>query len=194
MRFGTFIVIAVVAVVVLVLAVALASKRKPVPGKVKGRAFLTANELEFLNRLEAAVPEARFHAQVAMGALLEPAFAKKSDPRSYMSIRGTFSQKVVDFVAQDRISGTLLAVIELDDRTHNATKDNKRDEMLREGGYKVVRWQSTAKPDAATIRDALSTTTSQGAASLLISNTTKAHRSGRPRVAHTHYKQEMSPD
>lgn len=179
MRFGTLTVIAIVAVLVLVLAAALASKRKPVPGKVRGRAFLTANELEFVNRLEAAVPEARFHAQVAMGALLEPAFAKKVDPRAYMGLRGTFSQKVVDFVAQDRASGTVLAVIELDDRTHNASKDIKRDEMLREGGYKVVRWQSTAKPDAAAIRDALVATTSQGAASPLISDGVTARRAGR---------------
>jgi hypothetical protein len=180
MRLGTLMAIALVAVFVLVLAVALASKRKPVAGKVKGRAFLTANELEFLNRLEAAVPEVRFHSQVAMGALLEPAFAKKVDPRAYMSIRGSFSQKVVDFVAQDRGSGAVLAVIELDDRTHHATKDNKRDEMLREGGYKVVRWQSTAKPDAAAIRDALVATTSQGAALPLISNTAMARRAGKP--------------
>lgn len=74
-----------------------------------------------------------------MGTLLEPAFFKKTDPRAYMSVRGSFSQKVVDFVAQDRGSGTVLAVIELDDRTHHATKDNKRDEMLREDSYKVVR-------------------------------------------------------
>ena len=165
MRFGTLMVIAIVAVIILVLVAALASKRKPVTGKVRGRAFLTANELEFLNRLEVAVPEARFHAQVAMGALLEPAFAKKADPRAYMSLRGTFSQKVVDFVAQDRGSGTVLALIELDDRTHNAAKDNKRDEMLREGGYKVVRWQSTAKPDDAAIRDALTATATLGATS-----------------------------
>ena len=194
MRFGTLMVIAIVAVLVLVLSAALASKRKPVPGKTRGRAFLTANELEFLNRLEAAVPEAKFHSQVAMGALLEPAFAKKVDSSTYMSLRGTFSQKIVDFVAQDRGSGTVLAVIELDDRTHNATKDHKRDEMLREGGYKVVRWQSTAKPDAAAIREALISTTSLGAASLLTSNTTTAHRSGRPGVARTQYKQEVTPD
>lgn len=155
MRFGTLMVIAVVAVLVLVIAAALASKRKPPPGKVRGRAFLTANELEFLNRLEAAVPGARFHAQVAMGALLEPAFARKANTSAYMSLRNLFSQKVVDFVAQDRGSGAVLAVIELDDRTHNAAKDNKRDEMLREGGYKIVRWHSTAKPDAAAISAAL---------------------------------------
>ena len=173
-------VIAIGAVLVLVFAAALASKRKPPPGKVKARVFLTANEFEFLNRLEAAVPEARFHAQVAMGALLEPAFGKKADPRAYMSLRGTFSQKVVDFVAQDRVSGNLLAVIELDDRTHNTAKDNKRDEMLREGGYHVIRWQSTAKPDATAIRDALAATTSQRADSPLMSKQATARRDGRP--------------
>jgi len=97
-----------------------------------------------------------------------------------MSLRGAFSQKVVDFVAQDRGSGTVLAVIELDDRTHNATRDNKRDEMLRQAGYKVVRWESTRKPEAAAIRDALVATTSRGAASASISDAVTARRAGRP--------------
>jgi len=155
MRLGGLIFTAIVAVAIAALVLAIASKRKPISAKVKRRALLTANELEFLNRLEAAVPEIRFHAQVAMGALLEPAFPKKLDRRAYMSIRGTFSQKVVDFVAQDRRSGDVVAVIELDDRTHDASKDGRRDAMLREGAYKDVRWQSTAKPDAAAIRQSL---------------------------------------
>lgn len=141
--------------IVAVLAAIVASKRKPVAGKVRSHALLTRNELEFLSRLEAAVPELRFHSQVAMGALLEPAFPKKLDPRAYMSIRGTFSQKIVDFVAQDRTTGAVVAVVELDDRTHDVAKDDKRDAMLREGGYRVVRWQSTAKPDPAAIRHSL---------------------------------------
>jgi len=156
MRLGTLAVVAIVAAaIVVVLAAVVASKRQPAAGKVRGRPLLTANEHDFLGRLEAAVPELRFHSQVAMGALLEPAFPKKLDPRAYMSIRGTFSQKIVDFVAQDRTTGAVIAVVELDDRTHDAAKDNKRDAMLKEGGYRIVRWQSIAKPDPAAIRRAL---------------------------------------
>jgi hypothetical protein len=45
--------------------------------KFKPKVLLTENELEFLGRLEAAMPEFRFCPQVSMGALLEP-----SVPRS----------------------------------------------------------------------------------------------------------------
>jgi hypothetical protein len=41
--------------------------------KFKAKPLLTANELEFFGRLEAAVPELRFCPQVAMGALIDPA-------------------------------------------------------------------------------------------------------------------------
>jgi len=154
MRSGVIVAVALMVIVGVVLF-ALRSRRKSAPVQVRGRTLLTANELDFLLRLEAAVPEIRFHAQVAMGALLEPAFTKGSDARAYMSVRGTFSQKVVDFVAQERRTGTVLAIIELDDRTHDSAKDEKRDAMLRQGGYRVVRWQSRAKPDASSIRQSL---------------------------------------
>ena len=117
----------------------------------KPKRLVTANELEFLGRLEAAAPELRFHVQVAMGALLEPS-ASRSDTKRYYRLRGMFSQKIVDFVAQDRLSGEVVAVIELDDRTHQQVRDAKRDQMLTSAGYRIVRWNSNAKPDAHTIR------------------------------------------
>jgi hypothetical protein len=123
--------------------------------KFKAKPLLTANELEFLARLETAVPEQRFFPQVAMGALLDPA-VPRSDAKTYYRLRGMFSQKIVDFVAQARNDGAIVAIIELDDRTHDTTKDSKRDVMLASAGYRVVRWNSKSKPDAATIRAALS--------------------------------------
>ena len=119
--------------------------------KFKRKSLLTANELEFLSRLELAVPEWRFHAQVAMGAILDPTVARQ-DAKAYFRARGMFSQKIVDFVAQNRADGSIMAVIELDDKTHNADKDLKRDSMLTGAGYRVVRYQSKTKPDGASIR------------------------------------------
>lgn len=117
----------------------------------KRKTLLTPNELEFLARLESSAPELRFHAQVSMGALLDPAASSK-DGREYFRARGMFSQKIVDFVAQARADGSIVAIIELDDRTHNSDKDGRRDAMLSSAGYKVVRWKSKSKPDAAAIR------------------------------------------
>jgi hypothetical protein len=62
--------------------------------------FMTPRELAMLDILERCLPEYRFHAQVAMGALL------KAPPRpigkSHPADRNAFSQKIIDFVAQDR--------------------------------------------------------------------------------------------
>jgi hypothetical protein len=123
-------------------------------GKFKAKRLLSANELEFIARLESAAPELRFHAQVSMGAVLDPA-VPRSDGKAYISIRGMFAQKIIDFVAQDKRSGDIVAIIELDDRTHNEAKDAKRDAMLTSAGYRSIRWNSKAKPDASAIRAAL---------------------------------------
>ena len=117
----------------------------------KRKTFLTSNELEFLGRLEASTPELRFHAQVSMGALLDPVASRK-DGKEYFRARGMFSQKIVDFVAQRKADGSIVAVIELDDRTHDSDRDGRRDAMLSSAGYKVVRWKSKSKPDADAIR------------------------------------------
>jgi hypothetical protein len=121
----------------------------------KAKPFMTANEMEFLGRLEAAVPELRFHAQVAMGALLDPAMARRDDSRAWAQARNMFSQKIVDYVAQRKDNGKIVAVIELDDRSHQADKDARRDAMLQQAGYRTVRWQSKAKPSSAEILAAL---------------------------------------
>lgn len=122
--------------------------------KFKAKPLLTANEMEFLTRLEAAAPELRFFPQVAMGALMDPAVPRR-DRKAYYRLRGMFSQKIVDFVAQRRADGSIVAVIELDDRTHDADKDARRDDLLKSAGYRIVRWSSKTKPDAAAIRAAL---------------------------------------
>ena len=119
--------------------------------RFKAKALLTPNELEFLARLEGAVPELRICPQVAMGSILDPD-VPRSDGKNFMRLRGMFAQKIIDFVAQDRKTGAIVAIIELDDRTHNSDKDAKRDAMLASAGYKIVRWQSKAKPESAAIR------------------------------------------
>jgi very-short-patch-repair endonuclease len=124
----------------------------------KAKQFMTKNEMEFLGRLEAAAPELRFHAQVCMGAILDPATSKHENVASYMRTRGKFSQKIIDYVAQSRATGEIVAIIELDDKTHSQHKDMIRDGMLFEAGYKVVRWQSKSKPSLVQIRSELMAT------------------------------------
>lgn len=150
--------IVLLGLVLFALAATLAAKAKSgatARRRFKAKVFMTPNELEFLGRLEQSVPELRFHAQVAMGALLDADTSRSENVRAHMSARGAFSQKIVDFVAQHRTTGEVVAIIELDDRTHHTGKDEKRDAMMREGGYKVIRWQSKAKPEGHAIRQAL---------------------------------------
>ena len=150
--FLAFAIIAVIAFAVLKASMASQSDQsRNSPPKFKPKPFLTPNELEFLGRLEAAVPEYRFHAQAAMGALLDPAVSRK-DAKEFFRVRGMISQKIVDFVAQSRRDGSVKAIIELDDRTHDSEKDARRDAMLASTGFQTIRWNSKTKPDIAAIR------------------------------------------
>ena len=121
----------------------------------KLKPFLTPNEMEFLDRLESAVPELRFHAQVSMGALLDVIYTEENKNINKHALRAKFSQKIVDFVAQSRDTGQIIAIIELDDKTHDIEKDKLRDAMLNQAGYVVVRWQSKFKPTPNAIRKVL---------------------------------------
>lgn len=103
--------------------------------------------------LERVLPNCRIHAQVAMGALL----AAPDSPlrRRRLSDRNAFSQKIVDFVAQDRASGAILALIEVDDWSHVLSRDMARDAMTGHAGYRIIRIPANARPTFADIRVAV---------------------------------------
>lgn len=116
----------------------------------KLKPLMTDNEKEFYVRLVEALPNHYIFSQVALGALLQPNI--KGNNRKYYSVRGTFSQKIADYVVCDKAM-KVVAIVELDDRTHNASKDGKRDLMLEQAGYTVVRWNSKKKPTAQEIAE-----------------------------------------
>ena len=116
----------------------------------KSKPLLSANEREFYNRLLEALPDSRVLTQVALGALLLPNVGKSS--KAYYRARASFSQKIADFVICNK-DMSVIAVIELDDRTHNTDRDSKRDRMLEQAGYKVIRWESKRKPTVEQIRE-----------------------------------------
>lgn len=121
-------------------------------GSYKAKALLTENEKEFFSRLVEALPKHHVFPQVSLGALLQ---ASAGNRKEHFRIRATFSQKIADFVICDR-DLKVVAVVELDDRTHNPANDAKRDAMLNEAGYRTIRWHSRRKPDIAEIRKAFS--------------------------------------
>lgn len=116
------------------------------------KALLTPNELEFFGRLIEALPEYYVFPQVALGAMLIPKVAETH--KEFYRVRNTFSQKIADFVICGK-NLNVVAIVELDDKTHNLAKDAKRDAMLAQAGYRVIRWQSRTKPSIAEIQKTL---------------------------------------
>lgn len=121
--------------------------------KIKARSVLTPNEQEFFGRLKRALPDYDVLAQVSMGALLTTTVSK--DHPEFWKLRKRFAQKISDFVVMRKgATGpeAVVAVVELDDRTHDKHKDAKRDEMLASAGIRTLRFESRAKPSEAEIR------------------------------------------
>lgn len=110
--------------------------------------FMTKREQAMLLAIEQILPMYRVHAQVSMGALL--AAPKRSGQRFNPADRNAFSQKIVDFVIVDPTMGKVIALVELDDRSHHAAKDRKRDAMTAGAGYKTIRIPGSARPTVPT--------------------------------------------
>ncbi|CAH0165475.1 hypothetical protein SRABI118_00867 [Massilia sp. Bi118] len=127
-----------------------ASKRGPA-AKYRRRPIMTENEMEFFGRLVAALPEHYIFPQVAMSALIESA---STDRKQAFGDRQRIAQQRIDYVVCNKRC-EVVAVVELDDRTHSKVKDKVRDGRLEQGGYRTVRFQSRQKPPAIAIRAAV---------------------------------------
>lgn len=107
---------------------------------------MTGNETEFFLRLTRALPDHYIFPQVALNALIK---TKGYMPtKDFYSLRNAFDRKVADYVVCNRQTFSVVAIIELDDSSHNGKgdKDAKRDTMLNAAGYRTLRFQSKAKP------------------------------------------------
>lgn len=104
---------------------------------VRPAPLMTKRERIVCSFIEQAIPQARVHAQVSMGAIVQP--AKGLDRSRATSVRNRFSSQRVDYVLEDRASGRVIALIELDDRTHDIWADAQRDTMTGRAGYTTIR-------------------------------------------------------
>ncbi|WP_229428385.1 DUF2726 domain-containing protein [Microvirga pudoricolor] len=112
---------------------------------------MTANEREFHTRLERAFPDCRIWPQIPILSLVRPD-ARDASRLFWKGFRAISNARVDWVVARDL---EIVAVIELDDRTHDARKDARRDRILASCGYKVVRFESSRRPDPRQIREAV---------------------------------------
>lgn len=113
--------------------------------RVRAKALMTGNEREFCGRLRRALGS-RYDIvpQVAMGALIDVALPR-THPQFWPTLE-RFSRKIVDFVVCERGSMRVVAVVELDDRTHDAERDRQRDALMLEAGIRTLRFDSRRKP------------------------------------------------
>lgn len=132
--------------------------------------FLSPTESRVLPMLEAALPQYRIMAQVAMGALLQAAEASSWQAKF---TRYRFAQKIVDFVIVSRKTGEVLAIVELDDDTHDFFKDMKRDAMTAAAGYRTIRISGRPYPTFANVRDAVAELTAAAATERLYERRTE---------------------
>ena len=123
---------------------------KQAPFGVRAKTFMTPPERKMADLLDLSLPGFRIHAQVAMGAILDARAHVKGADR--LRIRGRFSQKIVDFVVESRSTGEIIALVELDDRTHVPARDQQRDAMTIEAGYRTVRFHRDSWPTTALVR------------------------------------------
>jgi hypothetical protein len=142
MGINLFVFVAVAVFVVFLFFVPSSSKREGGAGQYKRGKLMTDNELEFFGRLIAALPGHYVFPQVSMSALLE---ASSGDKKQAHSDRLRIAQQRVDYLVCDA-NCAIVAVVELDDRTHSSIKDQQRDARLSQGGIRTVRFQSRDKP------------------------------------------------
>lgn len=118
--------------------------RRSGPPAPVAKPLMTQRERAILVQIERILPAYRIHAQVAMGALL---MAPSGPGRRHAhSDRNAFAQKIIDFVVEDPATGLIVALIEVDDRSHASGKDRARDAMTGAAGYRTLRIPAGTRP------------------------------------------------
>ena len=120
--------------------------------RVARRALMTQREIAFWHRLRQAADPLYVAPQVAMNALLNA--ERGLDKQQWGRTRNQFQNKVVDYALVDD-DGTVRLLVELDDRTHIAEKDDKRDRMTARAGYFTLRVNGAPARDADLLRQAV---------------------------------------
>lgn len=113
--------------------------------------IMTPNEKEFYERLLRALPDCEIWPQVPLLALLRPD-AKEGSRTFWMAFKQVSNMRVDWVIARDL---EVVAIIELDDRSHDSRRDAKRDQILKSCGYRVLRFQSNKRPDPDQIHQAV---------------------------------------
>lgn len=136
-----------IALAVLVLLLILLLPARP---RFAPKPLLTKNEIEFLGRLHSALPELAIFPQVALRAIVRP--GSPSSARAYGREASLIGAKHCDYLICRPATCEIVAIVELDDRTHQKERDASRDRMTAAAGYRTLRFESKNKPSVAELR------------------------------------------
>jgi very-short-patch-repair endonuclease len=129
------------------------SQREPSIWPFYPRKPLSPPEQILYFRLIKALPEHIVLAQVQLSRFLA---VKKGN--NFQSWLNRINRMSADFVICNK-DASVLAVIELDDATHNSKTrqqaDNKKDKAISSAGLRIIRWNVKSLPDEQTIRNSL---------------------------------------
>ncbi|MBK6616658.1 DUF2726 domain-containing protein [Ottowia sp.] len=121
--------------------------------------LMTDAEWNVYERLSAALPNCQVFCQVSMGQLLEVKEGSRKVEKGQPNWRYKIDKKALDFVVCDKASGKVLAVIELDDASHEQEErrraDEEKDRALEAAGVKIFRWTMRTLPKAAEIEKSI---------------------------------------
>jgi very-short-patch-repair endonuclease len=102
----------------------------------------TSNEIEFYGRIVGALPELHVCRQIAIHAIIGP--TSRSSKTRLIDFRRV-SQKVIDYAVFDS-KWAIVVLIELEERTHVASRDAIRDSYTAAAGIRTLRDPSRARP------------------------------------------------
>lgn len=123
-------------------------------GELQVKPLLTPTELKFYRLLCRSAPEFKIFPQVAFQAVL--AVPPTLNGFQRWQLRKAIGGKHADFLLCRRDTLQVQTFVELDDRSHDGPKrqeaDARRDLILRQAGYRVVRFDCRAWPGYAQVR------------------------------------------
>ena len=157
----TWILVAAAVAAIAVLTVLLTLKRhQPAAGDTALRYRqvkpLTAPEQTLYWRLREALPECVVLSQVTFSRFMKPDTGGLAPLPVYRALQNRISQKTLDFLVC-LPDFTVVAAVELDDRSHRADSDRQRDELLNAANITVIRVSVDDIPSAQRIREAFTT-------------------------------------
>jgi hypothetical protein len=120
----------------------------PRAGAYASKKPLSEPEQVLFWRLREALPECVVFGQVSFSRFLDSA---ASDPRTRRRDFNAVSQRSVDFLVC-LADFTIVAAVELDDGSHSAVRDERRDVILKSAGVPIVRFHVRDIPSTEDLR------------------------------------------